>query len=279
MSNEAVVDENASVEAPETKAAPPAAPIVAEWIPEDLRSHKSLTKFKEPGDVAKAYVSLESMLGKRIEVPGDDATPEAKAAWRAKIGVPETPDGYDRPEAPEGVKLREDLFADARNKFHEVGISKAQAKVMTDWFINKELEMASGFQQEYARQKEEGMKALDKQWGAAAPRNIALCQRVVAEMGGPELKAALNETGAGNDPRIVSFLAKIGRTLEEDNLIAPVQVGVDEKGAAAEITKIRSERMAAKGKHPLDDKKHPEHAAMKKKYNDLFQIAHPGQND
>jgi len=121
------------------------------------------------------------------------------------------------------------------------------------------------------------MAALTKQWGAAAPRQIALCHRVVAEMGGPELKAALDESGAGNDPRIVSFLAKIGQTLEEDNLIAPVQVGMDEKAAVKEIAKIQGERKAQGNKHPLNDKRHPEHAEATKKYQGLFQIAYPGQ--
>lgn len=251
---------------------------VPAWVPADLRTHKSLTKFKEPGDVAKAYINLETMLGKRVEIPADDAPPEAKAAWRTKIGVPDTADGYDKPVVPEGVVLNEDIFGAARGKFHELGISKAQGKALTEWFVGMELDLSQRAGSERAAQKEAGMEALNKQWGAAAPRQIALCQRFVAEVGGADLKAALDETGAGNDPRVVAALAKAGQMMEESNMIAPVNVGMSTEEAIAEIAKIRAERGKDR-KHPLNDKSNPGHKEAAKKFQDLHRIAYPDMQD
>lgn len=277
--NAAATNENAVVEAPagqqpngSTDANVPA------WVPADLRSHKSLTKFKEPGDVAKAYVSLETMLGKRVEIPADDAPAEAKAAWRTKIGVPDNADGYDKPTVPEGVTLDEGIFSAARSKFHELGIPKGQGKALMDWFVGMELDLSQKANSARAAEKEAGMEALNKKWGAAAPRQVALCQRFVAEVGGPELQAALNETGAGNDPRVVAALAKAGAMMEESNMIAPVNVGQSADDAIAEINKIRAERGKDK-KHPLNDKNNPGYKEAAKKFQDLHRIAYPDMQD
>ena len=280
MSNAAeVANENAEVQAPEGQKPQGSTDAnVPAWVPADLRSHKSLTKFKEPGDVAKAYVNLETMLGKRVEIPADDAPAEVKAAWRSKIGVPDTADGYDPPSVPEGVTLHEGLFTEARSKFHELGIPKSQGKALMDWFIGKELEIGSQFQQEREKQKADGMEALTQKWGAAAPRQIALCQRFVAEVGGPELKAALDESGAGNDPRVVAALAKAGLMMEESNMIAPVNVGMGTAEAEKEIAKIRAERMKDP-KHPLNNKNSPGYKEAAKRFQDLHRIAYPDMQD
>lgn len=274
--NENVVDNKAAPEGGSVK--PEVNPNVPAWIPEDLKGHKSLTKFKDPVEVAKAYVSLESMVGKRVEIPADDAPAEVKAAWRTKIGVPDTADGYDRPGVPDGVTINEDIFTAARGKFHEIGLSKAQGKALTEWFIGKELELGARGEQERAKQKEDGMAALNTKWGVAAPRQIALCQRFVAEVGGPELQAALNETGAGNDPRVVEALAKAGRMMEESNMITAVNTGTSAEEAIAEIAKIREARSKDK-KHPLNDKANPGYKEAAKRFADLHRIAYPDMQD
>lgn len=274
----AAANENAEGQAPEGQQPAATDVNVPAWVPADLRTHKSLTKFKEPGDVAKAYVNLETMLGKRVEIPADDAPAEAKAAWRTKIGVPDSADGYEKPTVPEGVTLDENIFSAARSKFHELGIPKSQGKALMDWFVGMELDLSQRAQSDRAAQKEAGMEALNKQWGAAAPRQIALCQRFVAEVGGAELKAALDETGAGNDPRVVAALAKAGQMMEESNMIAPVNVGMGQEEALAEIAKIRAERGKDK-KHPLNDKSNPGYKEAAKRFQDLHRIAFPDMQD
>lgn len=271
--NENVATEE--VEAPEAKQSDVNVPA---WVPSDLRGHKSLTKFKEPGDVAKAYVNLETMLGKRVEVPADDSPAEVKAAWRAKIGVPDTADGYEAPTVPDGVQVNQEILTAAKGKFHELGLTKSQAKSLTDWFIGQEVEISAQRNAAFQKSKEDGMAELTKMWGPAAPRQIALCQRFVAEVGGEDLRAALNETGAGNDPRVVAALAAAGAMMEESHLISPVNVGTSQADALAEIAKIRAAR-AADRKHPLNDKGNPGYKDAAKRFAELYRIAYPDMQD
>lgn len=277
MPNENATAPNGTTEAPaggEQQQNQQQQPQVPAWVPEPLRGHKSLTKFKDPGALAESYVNLEKMVGNRVEVPADDAPAEVKAAWRTKIGVPATADEYDAPSVPEGITLDSTVVSEARKQFHELGIPKTQAKKLMDWYIVKEIERTNTILQERAEQHQQGMAALEKRWGAAAPRQIALCHRVVAELGGESVKKVLDETGAGNDPALVEFLAKIGGMMEEDKLIMPVQVGQSKEQAIAEIAKIRAERAKDK-KHPLNDKKNPGHAEAVKHFHGLYQIAYP----
>jgi len=254
-------------------AAAAAAPVVPEWVPQDLREHKSVTKFKDPGELAKSYVNLEKMLGTRTEVPADDAPKEAWDAWYKKIGVPDTADGYDPPAVPEGIVLDDRILKSTRDKFRELGLPKAQAKKLMDWYIVQEIERTNTILQERAEQKEQGMEALNKRWGAASTRQIALCHRVVAELGGEAVKKVLDETGAGNEPAIVEFLAKVGGMMEEDKLITAVNVGTSKEAALAEIASIRAEHGKPKG--ALRDKSNPQFAVVTKRLAELHQIAYP----
>lgn len=247
---------------------------VPDWIPADLRGHKSLTKFKNPAEVAKAYVNLESAFGKRFEdYLKPDAPEDVKAKVRAAMGVPGSPEEYDSPAVPEGVTLDERLVNQFKSQAYKLGIPKAQAKALMDWYVTAEIERVTQFQAEAARQKEEGMKALRERWGGAADRNVALAQRVVAEYGGSELKQALDESGAGNDPAVIAFLARIGQTLAEDNLIDPKTLTTSVEEARKEIARIKAE--AAKDrKHPYVDRTHPDHARVVAEVQRLHDIAY-----
>lgn len=244
------------------------------WIPEGLRENKSLGKFKNPGEVAQAYVNLEQHLGKRFEPPGEDATPEARAEWRKKTGVPDTVEGYENPTIPEGVTLDDGLVSNFKKRAHEIGISGRDAKALMEWFVSEEIARSSAMESQTAEAKANALADLKKKWGAAADQNIAYCQRAINDYGGADLVAALNETGAGNDPRVIQFLAKIGRTMGEHNLIPAHDIGMTTANARDEIAKIRT-ASATDRKHPYRDASHPEHKKVVARMKELYTLAYP----
>lgn len=272
MPEEQVTTTTAATEEPEVEQTQ--TPAADSWIPEGLRENKSLSKFKTPADVAQAYVNLEQHLGKRFEAPGEDATPEQRAEWRKKIGVPDTADAYENPAVPEGVTLDDSLVSSFKKRAHEVGISAKDAKALMDWFVSEEMSRASALESQTNEAKSNALADLKKKWGAAADQNIAYCQRAINDFGGPDLVAALNETGAGNDPRVIQFFAKIGRTMGEHNLIPAHDIGMTTSNARDEITKIRS-AAAGDRKHPYRDSSHPEHKKIVARMKELYTLAYP----
>lgn len=247
-----------------------------EWIPEALRGNKSLTKFKTAGDVAQAYVNLESRFGQKVQPPADNAPAEEKAAWRKNIGVPDKADEYEAPSMPKGYedKLDQDYLGDFRGKAHEIGLSKSQAKSLVDWVVAREVRQLTEFAANSEKAKDEGMKALKTEWGAATADNVGLVQRLVEETGDADLAAALNQTGFGNHPAALRWMAKLGRTFVEHDLIDPKTVGTSSKDAQAKIDEIKA--AAAKDrKHPWRDSSHPGHKAAVDEMNALYELANP----
>ena len=51
-------------------------------LPDDLKGHASLKVLPSLTDLAKSYVQTKSMVGKRLEAPGENATPEQLTEWR-----------------------------------------------------------------------------------------------------------------------------------------------------------------------------------------------------
>lgn len=250
-------------------------PIIAgEWVPENLRSHKTLAKFKTPGDLAQSYVNLEKSMGSRVEIPGEKATPEQTSAFYSKLGVPATAAEYDAPTAPEGVELDNDYFEQFRGKAKELNLTKAQAKGLADWVIAREVGKYSEFQAASEKARKESMAALHKGWGAAADQNVGLVQQLIDEYGDEETVSDLNTTGAGNRAGILRMLAKIARTQVENDLMVAAQAGTSQKSAQAELDAVLAAARADK-KHPYRNENHPGHRAEKARVARLYELAHP----
>ena len=64
---------NTTPETTETVAAPV---TFADSLPEDLRSHASLSGFKDLAGLAKSYVDTKAMVGNSIRIPTDEAGDE-----------------------------------------------------------------------------------------------------------------------------------------------------------------------------------------------------------
>lgn len=73
-------------------------------IPEAHRNDPALASFKDLGALAQSYIETKKFVGSSLRPPGPDASPEAKAEFRAKLQekVPDlvyAPDGDEAAEA------------------------------------------------------------------------------------------------------------------------------------------------------------------------------------
>ena len=244
-----MADENAVVQAPETQQAIPpttntetkAADAATGWLPQALRGEASLTKFKSQEDALKAYVNLESAFGKKFEEHlKEDADPSVKARLNAARGVPEASIGYEDVKVPEGYEVDKGIVGSFKETAFKAGLTKSQANSLQEWFIGQHLDQNTAQAAARVQEKEAALAELDKKWGAAKTRNVAMIQQLVAEHGGADVKAALDETGAGNDPRVLEFLARMAGKMAEDNLITPTAGGLTVEDARKEMMTIRS---------------------------------------
>ena len=177
-------------------------------LPEDLRSLDTLKDIEDVNSLAKQFVDQSRYLGNSIRIPGEDASDEDRAAFRAKLvekhtglvelpvdpedeegyakvfdalGRPQKPDEYELPTI-DGVELdkeRTKRFAEAA---HAAGMTKKQfGKVMGEIF-KADAELLESKKGEHTT----AMTALRAEWGDAFEGKLNRAAKVAELTNAPE---------------------------------------------------------------------------------------------
>jgi hypothetical protein len=112
---------------------------------------------------------------------------------------------------------------------------------------------------------------LKQEWGDKYQANIELARSVVAKFGDEQFTRYIEESGLGNDPRLIKMLAKAGMGLMEDRATGKgnVDISPSSAAAAAEINRMKGDREFM-DKYVSGDK----YAVQQ--FNYLHQVAFPG---
>lgn len=240
----------------------PAAPWHA-GLPDIYRNEASLTSFTgfESKDlvpvpreflekVGGSYRETKALIGKKLEAPGENATPEQIASWRKTVGAPEKPEGY----YPEGVKtLRPEVVpetmwdAESEKKFvelaHKHHLPPSAVKEIIGFHaesVKAALDASQG--QETAILAEEGAK-LRAAFGSEYDANLTLAKRMAQTVGLDPMSHPFFTTAEG-----VQVFAKMGKLLSEDKLVRGEGAGIDGSIAAriSDITDMKSTSQIAR---------------------------------
>lgn len=202
-------------------------PVEREWmkdLPEPLKGSKSLTKFADKAALAKAYTELEGKLGRSIELPPSDASPEDRAKFFERLGRPKAPEEY----AIAKGKADDTLVAMFRKKAYEKGLTADQAKELFDVFnADAETREATALAQ-YTERIKLADYELRKEHGAAYDQVVASAKRAFGALYSESLQAQLRKDGYSANPDFINSLARIGRQLSDDSLLRGVN-GVEAK--------------------------------------------------
>lgn len=227
-------------------------PDVAAWLP--TRPEKDL------GGVLKSHYNLEKKLGSAVIPPGKDAKPEDIAAFRKRVydtGVfkapPESPDKYEirRPDAvPENLWNKE--FEDkVRSVFHKRGLdSETAAELMglhNEFVSNVKAAIEVDTADSLAK-----LETWAKERGLTAKHAETYAGQWLANHASPQEIAALNASGLGNHPALISLIAKAGMDTGED--ISNTQGALEQPTGAMEARKEYNEIIDVGKKHPMGER-------------------------
>jgi len=210
-----------------------------DWVAElnvDDATRESLRKttFGSREDLAKGYLNLQSKLGRSVQLPGEDATEDQRRELFKKLGMPDTFEGYDlsKPqELPDGLNYDEEFEKAFKAAAHKAGLTKNQARGLYDWYNNRMIEQVKAFGSIKQQGFQKAEATMRQEWGDNFDTESKLTRRFVEKYGGQELQAYFDETGLGNDPRLIRALNKAAHAVGEDSL-----VGGEETGGAPERT-------------------------------------------
>lgn len=149
------------------------------------------------------------------ELPGDDDK-EAWSSLYAKLGRPESADGYELP-VPEGDTGE---FAKTASQWmHEAGLNKQQAQAISSKWNEFQTAQAQAHQEAIQKQAETDMAAMKQQWGADFDANSAVVRSAVNTFAPPEFVEMLTNSGLINNPVITNMFLKIGNAIGEDKAV------------------------------------------------------------
>lgn len=231
-------------------------------LPAEYRTDPNFIKFKNIGDFAKSYRTMESIMGKSVRIPDDGATPQEVADFRAKLGVPEKPDGYEIKFA-EGVPVDEKLLGSYLEAAHKAGIPKSAAQELAHWWANQMQGSVEGTRASAEQQKAAWDAELRKEWGYAHDRNLKIAGNTLGHLialagetpdANHPLVKMLNQTGMGDHPAMIRFFHKLAAKFGEDAFLDADQgpSAEDVASAKARIAELRNDAKGAywDGNHP-----------------------------
>jgi hypothetical protein len=118
---------------------------------------------------------------------------------------------------------------------------------------------------------ERGETALKAEWGRAYDQNIGFARKAFKEYGGDALASKMESSGLGNDPDVLKAFANIARTTMADKDLAGPSGGTQ---MALTPEEARSEASTIMAHPAYTNRRHPEHAAMVRKVQGLFNQAY-----
>lgn len=221
----------------------------------DLKGWLSSKKPPDAEAALKSYWGMERLMGadkagRTVMLPKDDADADGWKALSAKLGVPESADGYKLP-VPEGA---DDGFSKTAAKwFHEAGVPPRAATKVAEMWNGWVAEQVKAGEVADKAASDKQMGALEQEWGTAFAEKRELAQRgyrQFAQQFGLDDKAALERAesalGAAN---LTKFFAGLGAMNGESNFVGgdrPGGFGITIEQAQKRLTEIRADRIAGK---------------------------------
>jgi hypothetical protein len=259
----------------------PASPWTS--LPEDIRENPAITRHKDVSSLAKEYVNLQSVVGRKgVVLPKEGDEQDAARFWK-ELGWPEKPDEYGVNEipVPEGLPWDADFAQLMLSEMHKAHLTKEQARAVFQSYLQHDADRWS--KHLVAQEQAAGQTAqmLRKEWGIAYNQNISLAGKTFASVFGsdfPDIDQVVLADGRrlGDDPRFLKAMLVIGRKLGEDSLLVSSGTGSERimspDEAKAEYDKLMAD---ADFRKDLYDKHSPGHAAAVQRQDALFRQQFP----
>jgi len=195
----------------------------------------------------------------------------------SQVGRPGTPQDY-KPlgeQALGGVEIDEEAMKKAYASFHELGLTQKQV----DGVLGLQIAHMKGSAEAQQLATEQGLaeakQALQAEYGDNYDQKLELAKGVLGKYGDNDLIKMLDETGMGNDPRLIRLFSKIGEQLVEDDATGQ-GAGLFSTDAAASRQEIEGLKADVEFQKALNDRTNPGHKGAVERWTALHERAYSG---
>jgi len=198
-------------------------------LPDGFKTNDVLAKFPTIGDAAKELITFKTSEGKKITIPGEDATEEQRQAFYQKLGRPEAAEKYTitKPaDLPESIEYPKEIEVAFKEFAFNNGMTDAQATKAYNWYWGLVKNGYEAREQETVKATEAAVNKLKDEWkGEQFKVNTELATRAFKKFGGDsdEIKKFITEAKVdgvvlGNHPTFLKVFAAIGKTISDSSL-------------------------------------------------------------
>lgn len=234
-------------------------------------------------ELLKQHEHAQSMLGNRLQVPDENATPEQLKEFHKKLGVPETPDAYtleptkwDEADKQIGDYLNasrnETFMSKIKEAAHQYGVTPKALQGLVDAYdkafavehkaavmaqINADVELAKDFDVQSK-----------KLFGNQASEIINRGNQLIDNSVPPEMKASIRSLDNNSQMVVATLLDHVYRKyVKEDNGIGT--------GAGTGVRTLTPEDVSAEGRRLMSlpgysDITHPDHERIQRQLRDNY---------
>lgn len=183
--------------------------------------------FAPEGDGMGDGAAPESLMFPNEASPAENGADDAGSAPEEEAPETEAPDPADEvPEdgrydfsLPEGMAIDEKLAEAMSPVLKDIGLTRGQAQALAGALAaHRQAEAANG-SREWADIQTGWVNSAKKDseiGGARWDTSVATAQGALARFGTPGLRAFLTESGGGNHPEVIRFMARVGNAIAED---------------------------------------------------------------
>ncbi len=194
-------------------------------LPDAFKTNETLAQFKDAPPWEK-FVGLLGAEKSMIQIPGEKATEAEKAAFFAKIGRPDKPDGYNitKPaDLPEGIPY-DPAFETAFKQFaHANNFTKQQAEEAYKWYYGLVVNGAAAQEAANVKAQTDGINALKDSWKEKFDGNKKIAE-IAFKKFGKDAANLLDEAKVGNirlgdHPAFLKVFYEIGMQTLDDKAL------------------------------------------------------------
>lgn len=237
---------------------------------EQYRDDPNISKYNSQEDFLQGHLNLVKKIGEKgIEMPDENATPEAWDAFYAKTGRPESIDGYSEfqqnitvdPATGEETghfEFDQESLEFAKQKFFETGQSDKMVQANLQVYAEITKKAQDQYNQQVADERMHSERVLRDAYGHEFEHKMRAFTAVADSLG---IKDDIAKAGLGNNLNVINMLGKLTEKIGESQLtgdVSPTGGGFESREAAIE-------------NHPgFRDKGHPEYNSLQKQRLELY---------
>ncbi len=199
------------------------------WLGDDYKDHVSLKDYPSQEALIKSHLNLQSMLGKSVRIPGNDASDKQREDFYTKLSevdgvvkVPSNPEDADgwgalykkmgRPDSVEGYGV--DADERTLNLYHSLGLNPSQARALEERGAQAKKNTVDA----RVEAAKIGNENLRKDWGDGYDRNMTNAALAAKQLGGEELYNAMKSDEFLGGEMFVRAMAEAGKIIGDKKI-------------------------------------------------------------